>query len=114
MKINATQKELENMQIELVDKEYNQALKQRKVDLSQGTYDIFLNKYEEIRIAESTEVGDSTINIISQAAIPEIPTGSSKMLNLAIAGVLGMMIGVFVTFFKEYWNTSGTQAAISK
>jgi uncharacterized protein involved in exopolysaccharide biosynthesis len=106
-KINTTQIELENMQIELADKEYNQALRQRKVELSQGTYDTFLNKYEEIRIAESTEIGDSTINIISHAAIPEAPIGSNKMRNLAIAGVLGLMTSVFVLFFKEYWITSG-------
>lgn len=113
-KINITQKELENMQAELADKEHNQALIQRNVELSQGTYDTFLNKYEEIRIAESTEVGDSTINIISQAAIPEVPTGPNKVLNFAIAGVLGIMISVFAVFFKEYWQTSGKQLEISK
>ncbi|MDF2802091.1 MAG: hypothetical protein K0S61_1994 [Anaerocolumna sp.] len=102
-KIDVTQKELEAIQLELVDKEHNQALIQRKVDLSQSTYNTFLNKYEEIRIAESTEIGDSTINIISQAAIPEEPTGLGKVFNLAIAGALGIMIGVFVAFFKEYW-----------
>jgi uncharacterized protein involved in exopolysaccharide biosynthesis len=106
-KIETIQKELELIQLDLADKEYNQALIQRKVELSQGTYDTFLNKYEEIRIAESTEIGDSTINIISQAAIPETPTGPRRMLNLAIAGVLGMMAGVFISFFKAYWQTSG-------
>jgi uncharacterized protein involved in exopolysaccharide biosynthesis len=109
IKIDTTQKELETIQLELADKEHNQALIQRKVDLSQGTYNTFLNKYEEIRIAESTEVGDSTINIISQAAIPEEPTGPRRILNLAIAGVLGIMIGVFSAFFKQYWQTSGKQ-----
>jgi uncharacterized protein involved in exopolysaccharide biosynthesis len=114
IKINTTQKELENMQAELADKEYKQALVQRKVELSQGTYDTFLNKYEEIRIAESTEVGDSTINIISHAVTPEGPTGSSKMRNLAIAGALGIMVGVFVAFFKYYWQTSGKQIKVGK
>jgi uncharacterized protein involved in exopolysaccharide biosynthesis len=109
IKIDTTQKELEYIQLELADKEHNQALIQRKVDLSQGTYNTFLNKYEEIRIAESTEVGDSTINIISQAAMPEEPIGPRRVLNLAIAGVLGMMIGVFVVYFKQYWQASGKQ-----
>ena len=106
-KIDTIQNELKIIQPDLADKEHNQALIQRKVELSQGTYGAFLNKYEEIRIAESTEIGNSTINIISQAAIPEGPTGSNKMLNLAIAGVLGIMIGVFIAFFREYWKTSG-------
>lgn len=113
-KINTTQKELEGIQAELADKEHNQELIQRNVDLSQGTYDAFLNKYEETRITESTEVGDSTINIISQAVVPDRPTGPRKMLNLAIASVLGLMIGVFVAFFKEYWQSSGKQLVASK
>jgi uncharacterized protein involved in exopolysaccharide biosynthesis len=113
-KIDTIQKELETIQLELADKEYNQALIQRKVDLSQGTYDTFLNKYEEIRIAESTEIGDSTINIISQAALPELPTGPGKLYNLAIAGTLGMIAGMFVAFFKEYWKSSKKMLEVSK
>jgi uncharacterized protein involved in exopolysaccharide biosynthesis len=105
-KIDTTQKELETIQLELADKGHNQALIQRKVDLSQGTYDTFLNKYEEIRIAESTEIGDSTINIVSQAVTPEEPVGPRRMLNLAIAGALGMMVGVAIVLFKDYWKTS--------
>ena len=106
-KINTTQKELEGIQSELADKEHSQESIKRNVELSQGTYDAFLNKYEESRITESTEVGDSTINIISHAVVPDKPIGPRKMLNLAIAGVLGLMIGVFVVFFKYYWKTSG-------
>jgi uncharacterized protein involved in exopolysaccharide biosynthesis len=111
IKIDITQKELENIQRELADKEHNQTLIQGKVDLSQEIYDAFLNKYEEIRIAESTEIGDSTITIISEAVIPELPTGPNKILNIAIAGVLGIMIGGFVVIFREYWQMSGKRVA---
>ena len=113
-KIDTTQKELENIQSDLADKEHNQELIQRNVDLSQGTYDAFLNKYEETRITESTEIGDSTINVISQAVVPDQPIGPRKMFNLAMAGVLGIMIGVSVSYFKYYWQTSEKQLDISK
>jgi uncharacterized protein involved in exopolysaccharide biosynthesis len=112
-KIDTTQKELENIQSDLADKEHNQQLIQRNVDLSQGTYDAFLNKYEETRITESTEVGDSAINIISQAVVPDKPIGPRKMFNLAIAGALGLMLGTFAAFFKYYWKTSGKQLEAS-
>jgi capsular polysaccharide biosynthesis protein len=36
------------------------------------------------------------------------------MFNLAIAGVLGMIIGMFIAFFKEYWQTSGKQVAVGR
>jgi polysaccharide biosynthesis transport protein len=113
-KIDTTQKELENIQSDLADKEHRQESIQRNVDLSQGTYDAFLNKYEESRITESTEVGDSTINIISQAVVPDKPIGPKKMLNLVIAGVLGIVIGVFLALFKEFWQSSGKQLEVSK
>lgn len=109
-KIDLTQKELETIQSDLAEKEHQLALVQRKVDLAAETYNAFLNKYEETRIAESTEVGDSTINLVSQAPIPEVPVGPRKMLNLAIAGVLGVMVGIFIAFFRAYWQKSAVEA----
>lgn len=108
-KIDLTQKELETIQSDLAEKEYQLDLVQRKVDLSRDTYDAFLKKYEETTVAESTEVGDSTINLVSQAPIPEVPVGPRKMLNLAIAGVLGVMVGVFIAFFRAYWQKSAVE-----
>lgn len=108
-KIELTKKELENIQVELAEKEHQQKLIQRKVNLAQSTYDAFLKKYEETRIAESSEIGDSSILIVSKAVVPQTPVSPRKALNLAIAGVLGVMIGVFVVFFKEYWENSAEE-----
>jgi uncharacterized protein involved in exopolysaccharide biosynthesis len=36
------------------------------------------------------------------------------MLNLAIGAVLGLMLGVFVVFFKEYWQNTGAEAQEQK
>lgn len=105
-KIDVTQKQLEQIQVELAEKEHQERLIQRKVNLSQSTYDAFLEKYEETRIAESSEIGDSSILVVSKAIVPEVPVAPKKMLNLAIAGVLGIMLGVFTAFFKEYWKNS--------
>lgn len=107
-KIDQTQEEIERIQSELAEKRHQLNLVQRNVDIAQGTYDAFLKKYEEIRVAETTEVGESTINIVSPALVPIRPVGPRKMLNIAIAGVLGIMVGVFIAFFKEYWRKSGT------
>ncbi|MDF2801239.1 MAG: hypothetical protein K0S61_1142 [Anaerocolumna sp.] len=114
IKIDTTQKELEDIQRELADKDHSQTMIQRNVDLSQGTYDAFLNKYEEIRVAESTEIGDSTIIIVSPAVAPELPTGPRKVIIILIASVLGLMIGVFVVFFRHYWKTSEKQVVSEK
>ncbi len=105
-KINDVKHQLETLQVEFAEKEHEQKLIQRKVNLSQSTYDSFLNKYEQTRIAESSEIGDSSILIVSKAIVPQTPVSPRKMLNIAIAAVLGMMIGVFIAFFKEYWKNS--------
>lgn len=104
--IENTQKELENLQVDLAEKQHEEQLITQKVDVAQKTYDAFLEKYEETRIAKSSAIGDATISIVSPGVEPLFPVGPKKALNMAIATVLGMMIGVFVAFFIDYWKNS--------
>ncbi|MDR5658772.1 Wzz/FepE/Etk N-terminal domain-containing protein [Serpentinicella sp. ANB-PHB4] len=105
--ITQLQSEIEEIQIELQDKRYQQRLIEQRVDLAQNTYDAFVKKYEELRVAESTEIGEQTISVISEAYPSSIPTGPNKTLNIAIALVLGVMLGGFLAFFIEYWESTG-------
>jgi capsular polysaccharide biosynthesis protein len=50
------------------------------------------------------EVIQSRILVNGRGSFPENPIAPRKMLILAIAIVLGGMIGVFIAFFKAYWN----------
>lgn len=109
-KIDETQEEIEVIQSDLAEKRHQLNLVQRNVDIAQATYDAFLKKYEETRVVEATEMGESTINIVSQALVPLRPVAPRKMLNVAVAGVLGLMVGVFIVFFKEYWEKSAVQS----
>ena len=42
--------------------------------------------------------------IIDLATEPAVPIKPNKKLNVAIAGVLGLFVGVFVAFFIEFWQ----------
>ena len=42
--------------------------------------------------------------IISYAQLPTAPIGPNKKLNILIAGVLGLFVGIFVAFFLEFWQ----------
>jgi capsular polysaccharide biosynthesis protein len=42
--------------------------------------------------------------IINYAQLPAMPIKPNKKLNILIAGVLGLFVGVFVAFFLEFWQ----------
>jgi capsular polysaccharide biosynthesis protein len=44
--------------------------------------------------------------ILQKAHLPDEPVSPRKLLNVAVAGILGLMISVFLVFFKKYWNNS--------
>ncbi len=78
----------------------------KDVQRAESSYDQFVKSYEETRVAESADIGKSTILINSKALVNEKPVGPEKVLNMAIAAVLGLMVSVFYVFFKHYWNES--------
>ncbi|HYE10148.1 MAG TPA: Wzz/FepE/Etk N-terminal domain-containing protein [Patescibacteria group bacterium] len=109
--IDTLQKELEILQADLADKQHQDTIIQEKVKFANNTYNAFLEKYEETRIAKSSAIGDASIIIISPAVEPLEPIAPRKLLNIAIGTVLGMMLGVFIAFFKDYWQATDPKKA---
>lgn len=105
-KIAQMQINIEELQIELQDKNYKESIVNQKVDIAKQTYESFVKKYEELRVTESSKIGEASITIISRAHPSSRPVGPRKALNVAISLVLGLMIGVFLAFFIEYWEVS--------
>ncbi|MBA7511050.1 hypothetical protein ES705_03040 [subsurface metagenome] len=59
-------------------------------------------KAEEIRLTETAE--SDLLKIASLAYEPKAPIKPNKKLNILIAGVLGLFVGIFVAFFLEFWQ----------
>src|SRR5690606_19621051 len=59
---------------------------------------------EEIQVLMNVD----NVNILSPAVLPENPSPvkPNKMLNMAIALVIGLMIGVGLSFLLEYLDTT--------
>jgi capsular polysaccharide biosynthesis protein len=55
-----------------------------------------------LAIAKDFKVFDSPIK-------PKYPVGPKKKQNVLIAGMLSLMLGVFLAFFAEYWKKSKSQ-----
>jgi len=102
---------LEKLNAQYAEKRTQHEQLEQKVNTLRGTYKAFAGKYEEARIAASAEMGDNTVAIMASAQVPEKPIAPNKMLNLAIAGVLGVMAGVFAVFFREFWISSNPKKA---
>lgn len=106
-KIAQMQEEIEKLQTELQDKKHKESLIQQKVEIAGTTYESFVKKYEELRVTESSKIGEAGIVVISEAYPNTKPISPRKSLNVAISLVLGFMIGIFVAFFQEYWQATG-------
>ncbi len=74
----------------------------RAQELAQETYLTISRKLEEARIAAQEENG--VLQVGSKAAVPERPVGPRRKMNTAIAGALGLMMGVFGVFVVEWWQ----------
>lgn len=74
----------------------------RARDMSRDTYTTLARKVDEARIAAQDESGE--VRLASYAAVPTKPVSPRKMLNTAVAGALGLFVGVFGAFAVEYWR----------
>ena len=74
----------------------------RARDVSRETYLTLARKAEEVHIASEDTSGG--VRLASRAAVPEEPVSPRKLLNTAVAGMLGLMVGVFGVFAAEWWN----------
>ncbi|MDI6600177.1 MAG: Wzz/FepE/Etk N-terminal domain-containing protein [Thermoanaerobacteraceae bacterium] len=103
--IDSAQKELNQLQLELAEKQYQYDKINNDVTMAKNSYEALQQKYQETNIASSSQIGEASIIQVSSAIPPEEPVSPRKLLNIAIAAVLGLMIGVFAVFFIAYWNS---------
>lgn len=85
----------------------NLSLIQRQEDVAN-----IQKKIEAIRQETAGQLPVNTFSevfLVSKALPPLKAASPRKVLNLAIGAVLGLMLGVFWAFFREYWeNTKGS------
>ena len=104
--ITLRQKEIEELQADLADKQQKYDTLNHQVELIRQTYDAYQQKYKEAMIKQSADIGQSSIIVVSKAIPPIQPIAPNKMMNLAISMVLGLIVSAFVIFIKDYWKDS--------
>jgi uncharacterized protein involved in exopolysaccharide biosynthesis len=76
----------------------------RQRDLAKETYTALARKVQETRIA--VQGAQRTVELGSQAAVPEEPVSPRKLLNTAVAGTLGLMLSTMGAFAAEWWRNA--------
>jgi capsular exopolysaccharide synthesis family protein len=76
----------------------------READTNRQIYDALLQRYKEIGVAGG--VGANNIFVVDKAEVPEGRYKPNLLLNLAIAMLLGGMLGVLAAFARHYLDRS--------
>lgn len=77
-------------------------------EIANETAKVFMSTVKDIMLVENVQV-------IDDARVPNNPTKPRPIMNMAIAGVLGLMLGIFITFIMEFLdNTLKTKEDIEK
>lgn len=103
-KIDEVSEKLENLQVEFAEVDHQNQLITNEMTNARATYELLINKYNEIKVTESVKAGEMNLVVNSKAYASDNPVSPNKKLNLAIGLVLGLMIGVFIVFFMNMWK----------
>lgn len=72
---------------------------QREVDTNRSLYDGLLQRYKEVGVAGG--VSANNISIVDRATPPLTPSRPKPLINMGIAGALGLGLGVFFALVQD-------------
>lgn len=68
-------------------------------EIANETAQVFMENVKDIMMVENVQV-------IDEAQVPDIPIKPRPSLNMVIAGVLGLMVSIFLVFLLEYLDST--------
>ncbi len=94
--------DIDKLNAELNEKKAQQDRLQAEVDRLKETLNTLSKKITETQIAKSLDIGRTTVVVVSDAATPTQPVKPRKALNMAVAGVLSLMLFTGLAFLLEH------------
>ncbi len=88
----------------LPSKELQLARLLRAKEVGENVYKLLLEKYEEAKITEAGKIGN--VRVIDRAVPPLFPIKPRKALNMAIGFLVGLALGVGLSFFLDSLDNS--------
>ena len=77
---------------------------ERRLKASQTTYESLLTKLQELQVSENQNIGNA--RVVSNALVPDQPSGPRKILIIGSAGVIGVLLGVIAAFTLDIIDSS--------
>jgi uncharacterized protein involved in exopolysaccharide biosynthesis len=102
--LQKTMADFEEEAMETNKKELNFTILKRNVEMNQELYDTILSRLKEADITGNIDV--SNIRITEKAVLPRFPISPNKKRNLILGIIVGLMIGIGISFFWEYLDRS--------
>ncbi|NLJ98229.1 MAG: hypothetical protein GX320_03040 [Tissierellia bacterium] len=87
------------MDTEIIKLEVKDSNPNLAAEIANETAKVFMKHVRNIMMVEN-------IQVIDEAQVPENPTKPRTTINIAIAGVLGLMIGIFIVLLLEYLDNT--------
>lgn len=75
---------------------------EQEIAVLRDTYNRVAKSFQEAQIARAETA--EPIRIVEHPVLPTVPVGPSRKLNLAVAGVLGLFLGVLLAFLVHYFR----------
>lgn len=103
---------LEERRTTLARAEARLAQLDREIKVLQGAYGDLSAKVQEARIAQGEAA--EPIQVIDRPVLPDQAIGRNTRANVAVAGVLGILLGVFLAFLLHYLQHGRLQRAAGR
>ncbi|MEW6447639.1 MAG: Wzz/FepE/Etk N-terminal domain-containing protein [Bacillota bacterium] len=94
--------DLQRLQVQLSAKRNRLERLQAEVKRLQETSTKLAEKHTETQIARSLDLGATTVVVVSPAETPEAPVKPKKLLNIAVAFVMGLMAFTTLALLLEH------------
>jgi len=113
--VAALQTEIKNLQAEAAEKKLAMDRLNSDLERTKKTYDLLNEKMTQTQMLQAVNLGETYLIPVSPAPVPSSPVRPKKGLNMAIAGVLGLMAAVMLSFLLEFLdNTVKDSADVQK
>ncbi len=72
---------------------------ERRLQIARSTYEQLLKRLQEVELAENQNIGN--VRVVSAPRAPQKPVTSSKVLNLALGGLMGVLAGALTALMLD-------------